>query len=168
MTLKLKRGQQPLKQETHFPSSLKMKKNDYNVANSHSNLKVSITFEDGKKTCHRYFRLQYLAGSLSKFTVDYTQSQKIISALEILVLKHRCKCRMQAYELVFQSKLEQMWHIIVHDDLSILNWRSKLLAAYSCPRGYEILLSMKILFMISFTRGNNWNTTFISAQFVAV
>lgn len=70
---------------------------------------------------------------------------------------------MQTYELVFQSKLEPMWHIIVHDDLSILNWRSKLLAASSGPRGYEILLSMKIYFIISFSRGDNWNTAFVSA-----
>lgn len=33
-----------------------------------------------EKTFHRYFRLKYLAGSLSKFTVDFTESQKRFSS----------------------------------------------------------------------------------------
>lgn len=70
---------------------------------------------------------------------------------------------MQVHALVFQSKLEQLWHVIVHDDLSILNWRTKLLTVPSGLRGYEILVSMKIFCMFSFASGKNGNTTSMSA-----
>lgn len=52
-------------------------KNNCNVANSL--LTVIWKFQlhlKMEKNDHRHFRLKYLAGSLSKFTVDFTKSQK--------------------------------------------------------------------------------------------
>lgn len=141
-----------------------MKNNYYNVANSR--LTVIWKFQlhlKIEKNLPQTPQVKIPGWLLLQVYSGLYLQPKIFSALEILVLKHRCKCRMQAYELVFQSKLVQMWHIIVHDDLSILNWRSKTLATSSGPRGCEILLSMKAFFIISFTRENNWNTTFKSA-----
>lgn len=88
---------------------------------SHSNSEGSITFEEGKEfITDTSSQKSWLAFAPNlEWTLLGTRSN---FSFRNLVLKQQClSCRMHVYALVFQSKLEQLWHVIVHHDVSILN-----------------------------------------------